>query len=85
MIYADESNFPQETSDLDILAKLEPVRNAGYQAGHHDKCLPGTRQSVLHDIMHWATNPRDPGVLMEKVIPLRSFVSKGKYLLRAQG
>ena len=62
MIYADESNFPQEASDLDILAKLEPVRNAGYQAGHHDKCLPGTRQSVLHDIMHWATNPRDQNV-----------------------
>ena len=62
MICADESNFPQEASDLDILAKLEPVRNAGYQAGHHDKCLPGTRQSVLQDIMHWAINPRDQHV-----------------------
>ena len=62
MTYADESSFPQEAADLEILAKLEPVRNAGYQAGHHDKCLPGTRQSVLQDIMHWATNPQDQNV-----------------------
>ena len=62
MTYADESSFPQEAADLEILAKLEPVRNAGYQAGHHDKCLPGTRQSVLQDIMDWATNPRDQNV-----------------------
>ena len=59
MICADGLSFPQEAADLDILAKLEPVRNAGHQAGHHDKCLPGTRQSVLQDIMHWATDPRN--------------------------
>ena len=62
MIFADDSTPPQEAADLEILAKLEPVRNAGYQAGHHDKCLPGTRESVLQDIMHWAKNPRDQNV-----------------------
>jgi hypothetical protein len=41
---------------------LEPVRNAGYQAGHHDKCLPGTREPVLQKIMSWAKNPRDQNV-----------------------
>ena len=45
-----------------MLAKLEPVRNAGYQAGHHDKCLPGTRQSVLRDIMFWTKNPQDQNI-----------------------
>jgi hypothetical protein len=44
------------------LAKLNPVCNAGYKAGHHDKCLPGTRESVLHDIALWAKNPRDQNV-----------------------
>ena len=38
------------------------MRNAGYQAGHHEKCLPGTRESVLHDILLWAKNPRDQNV-----------------------
>ena len=38
------------------------MRNAGYQAGHHEKCLPGTRESVLKDIMHWARNPQDQNV-----------------------
>jgi hypothetical protein len=45
-----------------MLTKLEPVRNAGYLAGHHDKCLPGTRESVLRDILLWAKNPRDQNV-----------------------
>jgi hypothetical protein len=44
------------------LAKLEPVCNAGYQSGHHDKCLPGTRESVLKDLMLWATNCQDKNV-----------------------
>jgi hypothetical protein len=38
------------------------VRGAGYQAGHHDKCLPGTRETVLQNIMLWARNPRDQNV-----------------------
>ena len=38
------------------------MRNAGYQGGHHDKCLPGTRESVLHDISVWATTPQDQNV-----------------------
>jgi hypothetical protein len=38
------------------------VRNAGYQAGHHDKCLPGTREIILQDITSWAKNPRDQNV-----------------------
>ena len=36
--------------------------SAGYQAGHHEKCLPGTRQSVLRDIVLWARNVRDRNV-----------------------
>ena len=28
--------------------------NAGYQAGHHDTCLRGTRESVLDEIVQWA-------------------------------
>jgi hypothetical protein len=61
MIRTDLS-LQQEAADLDILAKLEPVRNAGYQAGHHDKCLPGTRESVLRDIGIWAKNLRGQNV-----------------------
>jgi hypothetical protein len=38
------------------------VSNAGYQAGHHEKCLPGTRESVLRDILLWAKNPFDQNV-----------------------
>jgi hypothetical protein len=38
------------------------VRNAGHQAGHHDKCLPGTRESVLWDVLLWAKNPQDQNV-----------------------
>jgi len=44
------------------LEKLEPVHNAGHQTGHHDKCLPGTRESVLRDLMLWAKNPQDQSV-----------------------
>ena len=35
------------------------MHNAGYQAGHHDVCLRGTRESVLDGIMRWAKNPQD--------------------------
>jgi len=38
------------------------VHNARYQAGHHDKCLPGTRRSVLQDIMFWAKSPQAQNV-----------------------
>jgi len=48
--------------DLEILAKLEPVKNAGYKSGHHDKCLPGTRESVLINLMLWAMLPQDQNV-----------------------
>jgi ABC-type dipeptide/oligopeptide/nickel transport system ATPase subunit len=34
------------------------VHNAGYQTGHHDVCLQGTRESVLDDIMRWARAPQ---------------------------
>ena len=44
------------------MEKLEPVRNAGYQTGHHDKCLPGTRESVLKDLVLWAKNLQDRNV-----------------------
>ena len=49
----------QGATDLGLLEKLDPVRNAGYQAGHHDACLPGTRKSVLKGIMRWAQNPQE--------------------------
>ena len=35
------------------------MHNAGYQAGHHDTCLQGTRESVLDGIMRWAEDLRD--------------------------
>ena len=38
------------------------MRNAGYQAGHHDRCLPGTRESILQDIICWAKNPQGQSV-----------------------
>ena len=38
------------------------MRNAGYKGGHHDKCLPGTRGSVLQDITLWAKTPLDQNV-----------------------
>ena len=44
------------------MAKLEPVLNAGYQYGHHDKCLPGTRESVLRDLIFWAKEPQEQNV-----------------------
>jgi len=62
MICTDNLNFPQEAADLELLEKLKPVYEAGYQAGHHDRCLPGTRVSVLGDIVSWAKNPQDQNV-----------------------
>jgi len=59
MLCAYDLTFQQEDA---VLAKLEPVRNAGYQAGHHEKCLPGTRESVLQDLLLWAKNPQDRNV-----------------------
>ena len=35
------------------------MHNAGHQAGHHDTCLRGTRESVLDEIMRWAKNPQE--------------------------
>ena len=35
------------------------MRNAGYQAGHHDTCLRGTRESVLDGIIRWVKDPQD--------------------------
>ena len=49
------------------------MRNAGYQAGHHDKCLPGTRESVLRDIVFWAKNP-----LGQNVFWLNGLAGTGK-------
>jgi len=48
----------QELVDMEILEKLEPVINAGYKSCHHDKCLPGTREAVLQDILRWAEDPQ---------------------------
>ena len=55
-------SFLQEAADLQLLEKLEPVHDAGYKAGHHEKCLPGTRESVLQGIMSWARNPEEKNV-----------------------
>ncbi|KAF9785144.1 hypothetical protein BJ322DRAFT_1108609 [Thelephora terrestris] len=46
-------------TELQLLGQLDPVHDAGYQGGHHDTCLPGTRQSVLDWMMQWAENPQD--------------------------
>ena len=35
------------------------MRNAGYQAGHHDTCLRGTREAVLDWIVRWTEDPPD--------------------------
>ena len=44
---------------MDLMGKLSPVNDAGYQAGHHDTCLRGTRKSVLEGIMQWAGDPQE--------------------------
>ena len=49
----------QEAADLELLGKLDPVHNAGHQAGHHDTCLRGTRESILNDVVRWAEDPQD--------------------------
>ena len=38
------------------------MRNAGHQAGHHDVCLRGTRESVIGDIIRWAEDPQEKHV-----------------------
>ena len=43
--------------DLKLLGKLEPVRDAGYEAGHHNTCLRGTRESVIDGIIRWSEDP----------------------------
>ncbi|KAF9785244.1 hypothetical protein BJ322DRAFT_1108700 [Thelephora terrestris] len=48
-----------EAADLKRLEELGPVHNAGHQAGHHDLCLPGTREAVLDRIMRWTKNPQE--------------------------
>ena len=45
-----------------ILDKLDPVPKAGYQAEHHERCLSGTRKSILSGIMRWAQNTQDQPV-----------------------
>ena len=47
---------------MELLGKLDPVHSAGYQAGHHDTCLRGTRESVLDGVMRWAKDSQDKNV-----------------------
>ena len=42
---------------LDILAKLEPVKNASFKSDRHSSCLKGTRIEILKRLMEWAKNP----------------------------
>ena len=44
---------------MEVLGRLGPAHDAGYQAGHHDTCLRGTRESVLDGIMRWAEDPQE--------------------------
>ena len=44
---------------MELLGKLSPVRDAGYQAGHHNMCFRGTRESVLDGILRWAKDPKE--------------------------
>ena len=73
MTYVDNLSSLKEVADLETLAMLEPVHGAGYQAGHHDKCLPGTRGSVLQSIMIWAKNPQ-----VQNVFWLNGLAGTGK-------
>ena len=43
----------------ELLGRLNPVHNAGYQAGLHNMCLCGAQKSVLDGIMRWAEDPQD--------------------------
>ena len=49
------------------------MRNAGYQAGHHDTCLAGTRESVLDGMMGWAKDPQG-----QRVFWLNGLAGTGK-------
>ena len=44
---------------MEVLGRLGPVHDAGYQAGHHDTCLRRTRESVLDGIMRWVGDPQE--------------------------
>ena len=48
--------------DLEVLDKLNPVHDAGYQADHHERCLSGAREHILRDIMSWAKSTQDQPV-----------------------
>ena len=67
------SRSPQEAADLEVLDKLGPVRNAGYQAEHHERCLSGTRGPTLGNTMRWAQNLQD-----QLVFWLNGLVGTGK-------
>ena len=49
------------------------MRHAGYQAGHHDACLFGTRESVLDEITRWTADPQG-----RKVFWLNGLAGTGK-------
>ena len=49
------------------------MRNAGHHAGHHDTCLPGTRESILDGIMRWAGDPQG-----QRVFWLNGLAGTGK-------
>ena len=38
------------------------MRDAGYQAGHHERCLTGTREYILRDLTSWVKNAQDQPV-----------------------
>ena len=48
--------------DLELLGRLDPVRNAGYQSGPHDSCLRGTREDVLDGILRWVKDSQERNV-----------------------
>ena len=56
------SRSPQAAAEVGALDKLNSVDRAGYQGNHHERCLSGTRESTLKDIMRWAKNPEGRSV-----------------------
>lgn len=43
---------------LDVLDKLEPVRDASFKFDRHFSCLKGTRIGILEKLMEWAKDPQ---------------------------
>ncbi|KAJ7828348.1 WD40-repeat-containing domain protein [Mycena olivaceomarginata] len=59
-------NQTRELNDHYMLEKLAPVAGSCYNetGGHGGECMPGTRVSVLAELMTWATDPQAPPIYL---------------------